>query len=300
MNTYYHTLKAVGFVILTWNSEKCIGKCLDSIFSLDPRKIGGKIIVIDNGSSDQTISEIQKTVSAHAKHCRFTFDVHKLNRNFGTTVSRNYGITRLIDEDVDYICILDSDTIINTDAVLTLIQALATDDSIGIVGPRMKNLNHVYQHSGRNIPTLAEKLLKVLPIESLRKKGERMEVSISDTGTGCVPVGYLLSACWMMRKALPKEIGLLDEQIFYAPEDVEYCIRCQKAGYSVQYCYDAEIIHEWQRLSRKKLFSKHNIEHIKGLAYLFRKHGYLFSTKRLNGLFEEQQNQKKMKESVII
>lgn len=283
----------VGFVILTWNSEKCIGTCLNSIFSLEESRLGGKIIVIDNGSTDQTESEIQKAVSAHIAQSGFSCDIHRLDKNYGTTISRNIGIHKLMNADIEYICVLDSDTVVNTSAISTLIEALKNDVSIGIVGPLMKSKDGIYQHSGRNLPTITEKLLKVLPIKTLRKKGECMETSVPEQGAGCVPVGYLLSACWMMRKTLPAEIGLLDEKIFYAPEDVEYCIRCQKAGYSIQYCYDAEIIHEWQRISRKKLFSKHNFEHIKGLVHLFWKHGYLFSTKGLERQFAEQQIQKR-------
>lgn len=295
-----NALKKIGFIILTWNSERCIGNCLDSVFSLESRKIGGRIHVIDNHSTDQTESEIQKIISAYAGKSNFTCEVHKLDKNYGTTVSRNIGIQKLSNEDVDYICILDSDTVLNTNAILTLVRALEEDKTIGIVGPRMKDRNNSYQHSGRNIPTLTEKLLKIMPSKFLREKGERMEVSIMDEGKGCVPVGYLLSACWMMRKDLPKEIGILDEKIFYAPEDVEYCIRCQKAGYSVEYCYDAQIIHEWQRLSRKKLFSKHNFEHIRGLAYLFRKYGYCLSTKRLDVLLGKRLDQKKAREGKSI
>lgn len=285
----------VGFVILTWNSEKCIGNCLESILSINGNGLGGKIIVVDNGSTDQTESEIQKTISAYTEQSSFTCDIHKLDKNYGTTISRNIGIRKLMNADIEYICVLDSDTVVNTDAILALTEALKKDASIGIIGPRMKSKDGIYQHSGRNLPTLTEKLLKVLPAKALRKKGECMEISVSEQGVGCVPVGYLLSACWMMRKTLPAEIGLLDEKIFYAPEDVEYCIRCQKAEYSIQYCYDAEIIHEWQRLSRKRLFSKHNFEHIKGLAYLFWKHGYLFGTKGLERRFAERQIQKNEK-----
>lgn len=295
-------MKSIGFVILTWNSEKCIGECLKSIFSLDCTALSGRVIVIDNGSADQTVEQIDKAVAEYNGKSGFTCEVHKLDKNYGTTFSRNIGLKSLLDGDVDYICILDSDTVVNTEAILTLTKALETDHTIGIVGPRMKDKNSVYQHSGRNLPTLTEKLFKVLPIKSLREKGVRMEGSISDDGHGCVSVGYLMSACWMMRKELPPEIGLLDEKIFYAPEDVDYCIRCQKAGYSVQYCYDVEIIHEWQRLSRKKLFSKHNFEHIKGLAYLFRKHGYMVSTAKLEREFAEKraENKRKGMENIAI
>ena len=49
-----------------------------------------------------------------------------------------------------------------------------------------------------------------------------------DHTDGLCPVGYLMSACWMMRPTLFDEVGLLDENIFYAPEDVEFCIRVWK------------------------------------------------------------------------
>lgn len=270
----------IGFVILTWNSEKCIGACLDSIFSLDGGRLEGKVIVVDNGSTDGTEAEIKKAVSTHQSS--FTCDIHKLDKNYGTTSSRNKGIKALLDDsDIEYICALDSDTVVNTSAMLTLIDVLENDPNCAIVGPRMKDKKGVYQRSGRNIPTLTEKLFKVLPIKSLGEKGQAMEASVQVDGSGTVEVGYLLSACWMMKKGIFKEVGLLDEKIFYAPEDVEFCIRCHKAGYSIKYCRDAEIIHEWQRLSRKKLFSKHNYEHLKGLAYMFGKHGYLFKTDKI-------------------
>ena len=295
-----HTQDAkIGFVILTWNSENCISSCLSSIFSLDPARLSGKVIVVDNGSTDQTVERIYKAVDDCGKQSGFTCELRKLDKNYGTTISRNIGLKSLMAENIDYICVLDSDTVVNSDAILTLTHVLDADPSVGIVGPRMLDKNRVYQHSGRSLPTLTEKALKVLPSKGLHEMGTRMEVSIPDEGTGCVPVGYLLSACWMMRKELPAEIGPLDERIFYAPEDVDYCIRCQKAGYSVQYCYDAEIIHEWQRLSRKKLFSKHNYEHIKGLAYLFWKHRYAFRTSGLDRVFARRRNQKKM-ESIAL
>lgn len=75
-------------------------------------------------------------------------------------------------------------------------------------------------------------------------------------------------------------MGLLDEKIFYAPEDVDFCLCCWEQGNGVYKDYDAKIIHSWQRISRKKLFSRHNVEHIKGLLYLFRKHHFFFSASK--------------------
>lgn len=271
----------IGFVILTWNSEKCIGRCLESIFTLDGNLFRGNVVIVDNGSQDGTERQIAGQIEKHGGKGAFSADLLKLDRNYGTTVSRNIGIRKILETDAEYVCILDSDTVVNTKAFVSLTEALQSDRSAGIVGPRMRDRNGVLQQSGRDLPTLPEKVLKVLPFRSWQKKAEAMEGHAAEGEGGRVPVGYLLSACWLMRRGLFEELGPLDEKIFYSPEDAEYCIRCHKAGYSVLYCRDAEIVHEWQRLSRKKLFSVHNYEHIKGLIHLFWKYKYIFRAERL-------------------
>ena len=95
-----------------------------------------------------------------------------------------------------------------------------------------------------------------------------------------------MSACWLMRADLVHEIGLLDEKIFYAPEDVEYCLRAWENGYRVLLDRRVKIIHELQRLSRKKLISKHNWEHIKGLLYLYNKYGLWHSKEKYDRLIQ--------------
>lgn len=252
----------LSFVILTWNSDKYIVQCLESIARISSLKI--KAYVVDNGSNDKTIPLLKKLKLQHV-----ALEVIVLAQNKGTTYSRNLALRKAFINS-SYICILDSDTVVNENAITSLIQALQDNPDIGIIGPVLKGLDGSIQNSGRGIPTLKLKLLKILPFAYLRRIGERMEQI--PKRKGITDVGYLMSACWMMSSKVIPNIGLLDENIFYAPEDVEYCMRAWKKGYRVSYDKNACIIHVWQRLSRKKLISKHNWEHIKGLLYLFIKY----------------------------
>lgn len=259
----------ISFIILTWNSEQYIEKCLQSIDTI--KGLSTKSYVIDNGSQDGTISALDR-IKEQLIHTRLA--IIRLSSNRGTTVSRNMGLKKAC-ENSRYICVLDSDTIVNEPAITKLVGILANDPTIGIVGPVLQGLDASIQNSGRAIPTLSLKLLKVLPLKGMRERGAAKEQipkvqNITD-------VGYLMSACWMMRASLIERIGLLDENIFYAPEDVEYCMRAWKHGYRVCYIKSTSIIHAWQRLSRKKLFSKHNWEHIKGLFYLFHRYHCYFN-----------------------
>ena len=258
----------IGFVILTWNSAQYVNACLDSITAFE--KIKYSICVIDNGSKDATLDilhDYQMQIPGDMLH------VVELPKNKGTTISRNIGLRHLKDE-CKYICVLDSDTVVSEYAIQNLMDVLDQSHNAGIVGPVLKSLDGSVQNSGRRIPNMTLKLLKVMPMKSLRQRGEQME-KLPQTGE-VMPVGYLMSACWVFKSSLVDKIGLLDENIFYAPEDVEYCLRAWKHGLQVLYVRNTHIIHIWQRLSRKKLFSKHNWEHLKGLGYLFRKYHYCF------------------------
>ena len=255
----------ISFIILTWNSMAYIEKCIKSIDAVHSLKI--KMYVVDNGSTDGTI---QFLYTLRKKQLHTELEVIPLPKNMGTTVSRNLGMKKAYKES-RYLCILDSDTEVNEEALQHLVQTLKSDTEIGIVGPVMKGLDGTIQNSGRGIPTLKLKLFKVMPFESLRRKGEQMEIIPKKQDV--TNVGYLMSACWMFPAKLVEQIGFLDERIFYAPEDVEYCMRVWKNGYRVCYDKNAVIIHAWQRLSRKKIFSKLNWEHIKGLLYLFHQYG---------------------------
>lgn len=270
----------VGFVILVWNSEKVIGKCLSSIRGL--KLIDPYAVIVDNGSHDNSLS----IVDSFIREAPSIFDKIHYDVNKGTTVSRNDGLKKLLGKNLDYYCILDSDTEISDEAFCTLVNEMEQHAEYGIIGPTMVTSGGLMQISARSFPTVMEKIYKAIPIKALQVKGERMErQSKPGPNSTSYPVDYLMSACWLIRPDTIKKAGMLDERIFYAPEDAEYCIRVWKSGYQVAFCSEACIIHEWQRLSKRKLISKINWEHIKGLCYMFRKHHYCFTTRRLKETF---------------
>lgn len=269
----------IGFVILTWNSEKYIYDCIKSIISNNVFDF--YLSIFDNGSTDKTISIIESF-----RDDRIILSTS--SKNIGTTKSRNIAYEKMPTTDV--VCVLDSDTVINDyDNFVSMASLLLIDKTIGIIGPRLYNASHELQPSGRNLPSLGLKFKKVMPFKSKKTK-KRIEdeefIDYDSYNTSILYVGYLMSACVLMRYDLLKEINGFDEKIFYAPEDVEICARIWKNGYRVCYFKDCEILHYWQRISRKKLFSKHNFSHIKGLIYFSRKYNKKFRMKVMKAIYE--------------
>lgn len=256
-------MKKISFVILTWNSEIYIKDCIESILQI--KKFETQIIVVDNGSKDKSV-EILKKYEKNNQNVKVIY----LDKNYGTTISRNKGLSLV--KESDYICILDSDTIVNENAFEYMTDYLDKNDNVGIVGPTMYNKYNEPQISYRKFPTWKLKLYKASPIKKLNKKGEELEHYKLEENQNELNCDYLISACWLIKYDVYKKLGSLDEKIFYSPEDVEYCMRARKEGYEVVYLKKPEITHYYQRISKKKFISKANYTHLMCLGYVLRKY----------------------------
>lgn len=219
-------MKKISFIILSWNSEKYLKKCIESILTINALET--EIIIIDNGSTDNSINIIEEYKKVK---------LIKLDKNYGTTISRNKGLHEI--KNTDYICILDSDTVINEKAITIMTKYVQEHKEVGIVGPSMIGKDNTKQIPFRKFPTKQIKLYKALPIKKYNKIGEELESYDLDSITDEFECDYLISACWVMRYDVYKKLGNLDEKIFYAPEDVEYCMRARNEGYKVVHLRNA-------------------------------------------------------------
>lgn len=274
----------IAFVILTWNSGSYISACLDSLLLLPAQDM--TIFIADNGSTDDTCGRLFSCQQKEPSRIRVTY----LPQNMGTTVPRNL-LLKSVPSDTKWICVLDSDTVVNASAIEVLIDALCKTPGAMLASPRMWKPGNIEQLSCKHFPTLQGKLLKGIPVPFLQAIGCRCENYdfFPDSNTDGNPpvsadktiysVDYAISACWMLKAQALNKPGLLDEHYFYAPEDVDYCAMIWENGGKVLFASGASIYHNTQQLSHRKIFSSINRAHVYGLFYYFRKHHYLFKSK---------------------
>ena len=114
-----------AFVIISWNSAAYIEKCVESVLALQCRKLD--VWVVDNGSTDDTPEILERIAGRDGR-----LYVIREGENLGTTVSRNEALRRVA-PDTDYVCVLDSDTVVNQ-AAFECLAAVLADRTIGVVG----------------------------------------------------------------------------------------------------------------------------------------------------------------------
>jgi GT2 family glycosyltransferase len=260
----------ISVVILSYNSGKALGRSLEDVRkSLSQIEREFEVFVVDNGSKDAScdiILDMERRFGGALKPIYF-------DTNTGTTYSRNTALRRATGQ---YVLVLDSDAYITADAIRILIEYLDSHPATGMAVPRLFYGSGRFQLSTDRFPTLLHKFKRFL---FLRK----MEQGPSATAVATSPldVDYAISACWLIRRDALEATGLLDEKIFYSPEDVDYCLRVWLAGFRVTYVPAAEVVHDAQELSRGFRLSRFHFSHLWGVLYLQRKHRYYFGLNRL-------------------
>lgn len=252
----------VSIVILTWNSRALLAACLEALPAATA-SIPTEVIVVDNGSRDGTAELL-------ARHHGLVTITNATNR--GVAPARNQGLRRARGE---MVALLDVDTVPAPGSFATLVARLRAAPRVGLVGPKLVAPDGTLQYSCRRFPTLADKLLRRLPARCGAAVTDDVELRWWDHA-GVRPVDYVIGACQLIRKTALDEVGLLDERIFYGPEDVDLCLRLHRAGWGVEYVPEAVVVHLERRVTRR-LLSALTMRHVYGLGYFFWKHGYLLT-----------------------
>ena len=104
-------MSKISTVIITFNSEKFIKSCLDSIFTQDYRDF--EVIVVDNGSKDGTVDFIKEN------YPQVTLIENK--ENLGTCKVRNQGIEIAKGE---WILTLDCDVTLEKNFISQILEAI--------------------------------------------------------------------------------------------------------------------------------------------------------------------------------
>jgi GT2 family glycosyltransferase len=89
-------------------------------------------------------------------------------------------------------------------------------------------------------------------------------------------VDWVYTACTLIRREVFEDIGLLDENMFFGGDDMEFCYRAARAGWKTVYLPQAEITHHGNRSGAQVFGDVHGLARartrIEALDHFQRKH----------------------------
>lgn len=210
-----------GIVIITYNSEDVIGRCLDSCLNLPD----ADVVVVDNNSSDGSRAEI-------GKRSRVRLIANSSNRGFAAAA--NQGIEAL---DTSCVLLLNPDTVLKSG-----IEGLVTacmQSRVGAVGGLLLGVDGEPQDGFniRGFPTAVTLAFEALGVNRLWATNPVNRAYRQPTPKAAIqnadqPAGAML----MIRRTAWQEIGGFDEA--FHPvwfEDVDFCRRLRNADYEIAF-----------------------------------------------------------------
>ena len=143
-----------------------------------------------------------------------------------------------------FFCVLNPDVRLSDDVFKPLIRVLGEDERIGLVAPKIVNLEDAVEDSARRFPTPLEIFGKTFGGRSSAYKDDEQPVSFPD---------WVAGMFMMFPRNVFEQIGGFDERYFLYYEDVDICARLRLAGYRVALCRDVSAVHDARRTSHRNL-----------------------------------------------
>ncbi|MEE9572243.1 MAG: glycosyltransferase family 2 protein [Candidatus Neomarinimicrobiota bacterium] len=228
-------MTSVSIIIVTYNSEKEIIKCINSLLP-QLNDFDGKIIIIDNDSTDETISFIRDIDSK-------SISIIQNKENFGYTKANNQGIKNAKG---DYILFLNPDTIVPNSTIKNLLNEIKDDKNLGVIAPQLRFPDGEIQNSCRRFPRRRDILYETIGLSKVFNNSEEFnywKMGDFDHKKSSL-VDQPAGAALLIPKIIFNEIGLLDEQFPMFFSDVDLCKRIWDADYNVQYTINSFITHK--------------------------------------------------------
>ena len=210
-----------SIVILNYNGYKWLKLCIPSLIKTNYSEF--EIIIVDNGSTDQSVEYLRK----NWQHC---IKIIELGENLGFAEGNNIGIR---EAKGDIIALLNNDMEVDKDWLRVAVEALQSDERVGAVQPK------IMQHDNKETIYCAGL--------SIDKFGLCTQIGFGEKDYG--QYDYL-SEIWgscggamVGWKHLLMKVGLFDPAFFIYYEDVDLSWRIKLSGYNILLASSSLVYH---------------------------------------------------------
>ena len=227
------TQVTASICIVTYKVRDLLRDCLNSL--AEATRLDYEVIVVDNGSQDGVVEMLRSEYPS--------VEVVENDQNLGFTRPMNQAMRLSRGK---YLILLNPDTLVQPEALDTLVTFMQDHPEVGICGPKVLNRDGSLQkpcRRGESRPwavfTYFSGLSSLFPKSKLF--GEYLMNYMDEDQAH--PVAGVSGSCMLVRRETFNQIGYMDERFFAYQEDADYCYRARQAGWQIYYLPQARIIH---------------------------------------------------------
>ncbi len=224
---------SITIAIVNWNTRDLLIQALQSIYCqefVSPLRV----VVVDNASKDG---------SAEAVRNRFPQCELIVNKeNVGYARGNNQVLETTTSQ---FTLLLNPDVILPNHCLQTVVQFMHDHPNAGALGVKQVHPDGSLQRSVRGFPTPMGIFCDICGLSRLLPNNRRVGsyrmtwMDYSSVEEVDQPMGTFL----LLRGTALESVGLLDEDFPIFFNEVDWCLRCKRAGWKIFYTPDVAIIH---------------------------------------------------------
>jgi len=228
-------------IIVTYNGMQWIKECLDSVIH------NTTVVVIDNNSSDETVSFIQENYKEVI--------ILPQTQNLGFGAANNVGIRYAIKNGGQYTLLLNQDAKMGAEAVGKLISFSENNKQYGIVSPIHCDWSGNYLESS---------FARYVTYEN--NENFYSDFVLSKPLKEVYDVPFIAAACWFIPIEVYKKVGGFDPIFFHNGEDNNLAQRVQYHGFKIGILPTIKVNHDTKRRNFSKV-EKYSEVYFKKMNY---------------------------------
>jgi len=221
----------ISIVIANKDHVTDLKRCITSILEKSTYE-NYEILVVENNSCDQATFDYYEELGENK---RIKVVEYKEGGSFNYSAVNNFGASRA---QGDYLLFLNNDTQVISVNWLEELLMYAQREDVGAVGAKLYFADKGIQHAG-----------VVLGLGAHRTAGhshyKQPQENMGYMGRLCYAqdVSAVTGACLLVKKALFREVGGLDESFAVSLNDVDFCLKLREKGYLNVFTPFAELYH---------------------------------------------------------
>lgn len=263
-------MKKVFLIVLNWNGGEMTLNCLKSLEKVKCDNFILEVIVVDNGSTDESVGKIKNYIEEYSlkfvsgtgrqvkkeeihvppirdNSCTQSIRLLENRVNLGYAEGNNVGIRYALENNADYVCLLNNDTRVSSDFLLELIEVAESDERIGVVGGKIYFEKGYEFHQDRY---KKEELGKVIwyaggeiDWSNVYAKHRGMDKVDEGQFDEVIETGFVNGCLMLIKSEVIKKVGLFDPNYFLYFEENDFCQRARKEGFKLFYTPKSFIWH---------------------------------------------------------
>ncbi|MDU1567701.1 MAG: glycosyltransferase family 2 protein [Clostridium sp.] len=213
----------VAIILVNYNGKNYNEECINSILKSTYKNY--EIIVVDNNSIDNSVELLVEKFDNNIK-------IITSESNLGFSGANNLGIKYALENEFDYVMLLNNDTVIDKDMIKIMVDS--SFNSV-VVSPK------IYYYDDKNILWSAGGRINWFKGLSIQYGINEMD---NEENNKKKEIEFATGCCILIPIQAIKKVGMMSEDYFLYYEDTDYCVRLIRKGFKIIYEPKAVLYHK--------------------------------------------------------